>query len=359
MDRRSFAAIMAAAGFVTGLAIGLVLWLANPQEKEVTPTFDVTLGQKVTPQTPTIELDADNNFEAADAKEAADPTPVDEGPAIHEDMRDEQPAGAPPDAAEKVTDEIPAGVGDPLPVGGAQHYSCPNNFVRNFSDRAAGTKVSMFVLHYTVSRPGSLDAIRGLFDRPSFGASSSLGLELSGRCQTWVPFNRKAWTQGAFNSVSESVEIIATGSEPRATWLNSAIIKNKILAFIVADRLRARGLPPKRVDPVGCTPQAGWTDHNALECGNTHHDVAPNFPYDVFQRQVVAAYNGGLPSCTWTTTRVQKALNRAGARPVLVVDGQYGPATRTAVVRFQRREGLTPFTGNVGVRTARSLGLCE
>ena len=355
--------VIFAAGLVMGLAIGAAIYLAIPQEKRITPTFKVTLGKKVAPLTPTVTIDSDNEFEAVDKREAADPTPADEGPMIHEDLRDETPPGAPKDAAEQINEGKTTGVAAPLPVGGAQNYSCTNHFVRNFSDRATGSRVKAFVLHYTVSRPGSLDAIRGLFDRPSFGASSHLGLEPSGRCEQWVAWNKKAWTQGAFNSAAESVEIICCNTvQTRAWWLAQPIIKNRIMASIVADRLRARGLPSRFVDPVGCDIQkAGWTDHNALECGNTHHDVTPNFPYDVFAAQVVAAYNGGItpkPVCKWTATQVQKALNRNGARPILDVDGQYGPATRAAVVRFQRRKGLTPFTGNVGIRTARALGLC-
>lgn len=295
-NNASFWGALTAIGLLLILAIGIGLGYYLDEPKTEIPTVTVDVGAQASPNEPEVELDLDNEYEKPDAQEAAQPV-REEDLTVHEDLRDETPPGVDQADVEKIEESDPANLTEPLPVGGAQNYSCPNHFVRNFSDRAPGTHVSIFVLHYTVSRPGSLNAIRALFDRPSFGASSSLGLEPSGRCETWVPFNKKAWTQGAFNSVAESVEIMAMGTEPRSWWLAQPIIKNEILASIVVDRLRARGIPPRRVDPVGCNVQnAGWTDHNALECGNTHHDVAPNFPYDVFQRQVVKRYNAGQAS---------------------------------------------------------------
>jgi putative chitinase len=55
----------------------------------------------------------------------------------------------------------------------------------------------------------------------------------------------------------------------------------------------------------------------------------------------------GAPDDAWEaadadprTKRLQRALNDLGARPKLVVDGLYGPATRRAVRAFQRDAGL-------------------
>jgi len=175
--------------------------------------------------------------------------------------------------------------------GGAQSVSCATRYVRNRSSRG-GTKPTMFVLHYTVSsnRPGTgdLDAIRGLFNSPSFSASSTYGIDFEGNCQQWVPESQKPWTQGAQNPRSISVEIIATGRESRAQWLASPLIRNGRLASLARDSMRRNGIPLTRVDPVGCGAPAGWTDHDSLECGNSHTDVRPAFPYDVFTKQLRA-----------------------------------------------------------------------
>ena len=278
------------AAFVAVVSIAVLVNLTVYAD-DGTTSITVTIGKKANPQNPTVEVDNDQAYDAEQRDEANEPGEV--GPDVHEDLKDESPNGD-EDAAARVLETPTAGIGPPVPQGGAQNYNCVRQLVRNHSARSAGAKVELEVIHYTVSRPGSLDAIQRLFDTPSFGASSHLGLEPSGRCEQWVDWNRKAWTQGAFNSVAESVEIIAMGNEPRSWWLAQPILKDGILASIVADRLRARGLPPRRVNPEGCgVQQAGWTDHDALECGNNHTDVKPNFPYDVFQQQLERAYYGG------------------------------------------------------------------
>lgn len=203
------------------------------------------------------------------------------------DLRDPTPPGI---TAQEADDALvtPNGLVAPQPPAGAQSYRCDRDLVRNYSDRSPGTRVSQFVLHFTVSDPGSIDAIRALFNNPASQVSSHLGLELDGECQQWVPFSKKAWTEGAFNSVSESVEIV-TRDLTRKQWLAAPILKNGILAQIVRDRARARGIPLRLVDPEGCTPKAGITDHDRLECGNNHVDVGKNFPWDVFLKQLQAS----------------------------------------------------------------------
>lgn len=45
---------------------------------------------------------------------------------------------------------------------------------------------------------------------------------------------------------------------------------------------------------------------------------------------------------------IQKALNKAGRKPALKVDGIYGPLTTAAVKWFQRKNKLSPINGKVG-----------
>lgn len=233
-----------------------------------------------------------------------------EGIDAHEDAKDETPPGVTP-AELKQAQSTPPGVGKPKPVGGAQLLSCRDHFVRNFSDRTSGTKVSMFGYHYTVSSTSSFDAIWNLFNTPSFGASSHYLLGVGGRCERLVPTTKKAWTQGAFNSAMESVEIVCcTSDPPRSWWLDQPIIKNLLLASLTVDRLRARGLPPNLVDPDGCTPKAGFTDHNRLECGNTHTDVGSHFPWDVVAAQVKKIYNAGSTVAVWRALSGGKILEQ-------------------------------------------------
>lgn len=211
------------------------------------------------------------------------------------ELRDDTPADIPPavlkradQAEEEIAEDLPP-VDAPLPVGGAQNHSCRVDYAsRGYGDRHAGAKVMSFKLHYTVSPNvtgwGDVDGVGDYLER--VGLSAHVIVDFEGNCEKKVPFEKAAWTQVAFNSTSESVEIIATGKETRAQWLASPLIKQGILASIVGDRLRARGLPRRFVDPAGCTDKLGYTDHNHLECGNDHTDVAPAFPFDVFARQI-------------------------------------------------------------------------
>jgi hypothetical protein len=209
---------------------------------------------------------------------------------VHEDMADEKPPGIAPGTAQAIeakAEKIPTA--EPLRPAGAQIHSCKRNYLINRSPRRA--KMTLFVVHWGVvpHNDTGLAIMRRLFNDPSFKANSTFGLSPTGRCEQWAAFSDAPYTQLTFNQVSESVEIAAMGNEPRSWWLKQPIIKDGILAALIIDRLRANGLPLRWVDPVGCNPKAGWTDHNALECGNSHCDVnCGHFPYDVVKRQVAS-----------------------------------------------------------------------
>lgn len=271
-QRKAIAAFVAA---VIGLFAAFGVTGNSSPPADPTPTIDVPLTTGVTAQvTP-------DPGQTAATGEAGDPTI-----ASHEDARDESPPGAPAGAAEKVAAVADATPTNPQPVGGAQNYSCPFKGVVNQSNRIS--KAIQFVTHETVSKPGTLDAIWRLFNTPSFGASSHYLLEVTGRCKQIVPLEKKAWTQGAFNSASVSVEIIAPSGSTRAWWMRQRIIRRGILASLIRDNLKRMGSPLRWVDPVGCTPKAGWTDHEHLECGNDHCDLTgcDAFPRDYVDRQV-------------------------------------------------------------------------
>lgn len=258
-----------------------------------------------------VQMDADTNRDAEQVQESsAEPalapgvapspelTLENVGPDIHEDMLDETPPGITEDEALEAhitpPNPLPADEEyEPQPQGGANDFTCRQNYVRNYSPRSTGVRTSMFVLHFTVSSPGSLRAIWNLFNTASFGASSHYLLELNGQCEQIVPFGSKAWTQGAFNSSAESVEIV-TNNLTTNEWLAAPILRDATLAKMVVSRLKANGLPARLVDPAGCTPQAGVTDHNRLECGNSHWDVGPGFPWGKLMEDVRQIYAHGV-----------------------------------------------------------------
>jgi hypothetical protein len=238
-----------------------------------------------------LTVDTDNQLEPDEQAAAAEKrAPAASTPDVHEDMRDETPPGVSAaqlaagrkDTAELAHDELVA----PAKPAGAQNYSCKTAPVRNQGALTA-RRVGV-ALHFTVSAPGSADAIRRLFDTPSFGASANALFEpLTSRCLLLVPFARKAWAQLAANSAYYSIEIV-TNDRSRASWLATDMFRRGTLAAFVRDLVKRIGAPMKFVDPVGCAFTPGITDHDHLECGNSHWDVGKNFPWDVFLRQVRA-----------------------------------------------------------------------
>lgn len=199
----------------------------------------------------------------------------------HNGLRSENPAGLSAkqkDAAEEQqealakTDQLPIITPDAAP----QQRGCTTRLVQNFSSRR-GVRPRVFVLHYTVSanRPGPSDvnAIAGLFDRPSFAASSNYVVDNEGNCLYIVRESDKAWTQAAANPISISVEIINTGHESTLAG-TTGLAK---VGLVASDSLKRWEIPLQKGSVVGCVvKRPGIVDHNSLgACGGGHHDISP------------------------------------------------------------------------------------
>lgn len=276
------------------------------------------------------------------------------------DLRDETPEEVPADVLRAAKDRV-EGLPplEPKPVGGAQNYRIRRDFSGRVWDSRDGLPAREACLHYTVSGNvtgwGDVYAVRDYFKRTRVGSATFI-VDFEGHILQMVPRDQAPWTQGWFNNVCVSWEIIATGSETRAQWLQSALIGGGVLASHVRDELRRIGAPLRWVDPVGCDAPAGWTDHNAFECGNDHHDVMPNFPYDVFAGQLL---EGPCPAVckqrkvverrdrrhreTHAGLRARGCRGRVHSRPV-------GAFTRAECRRLKRRD----VAQRAGERRARA-----
>lgn len=169
-------------------------------------------------------------------------------PNLEANLKDETPTGAPADqvlANHQLAEGVKAVV-PPLPEAGATAGvpGCRTQFVGNQSSRN-GVRPIWFVLHYTVSPNvpgwGDVNAIVALFDRSSSQASSTFVLDAEGHCAYIVPIERKAWTQAAGNSLSVSVEIIATGRET-ALCTGPCLTQLRVIQQTVSART---GIPPR------------------------------------------------------------------------------------------------------------------
>lgn len=253
-------------------------------------------------------------------------------PPAQSPLRDETPPGIPEktlEAGQQAGDQAAAGAqvtDSALPVAGAQNYSVRQDFKGHvYGDFSPGVTPSMFCVHYTVSSNvagwGDVTGTQGYFIRTRVGSATYIG-DFEAHFLQMTPLSNKAWTQGPFNPFCRaSIEIIATGRETRAQWLASPLIKQGKLASLMRDVMTKYHIPLRFVDPKGCTPIPGWTDHNHIECGNDHFDVSPTcafsnanngkplypaysppgctgFPFDVVQRQLA---DSPQPDVHWLT----------------------------------------------------------
>lgn len=187
-------------------------------------------------------------------------------------------------AAERTTSG-PDDVGDPRSLAAPEQPGCKTDLVRNSSSRK-GARPALLVAHYTVSENRSgwsdVDAIVSYFDQPRAQASSHYVIDFEGNCAYIVNEAAKSWTQGFFNPWSISIEFIATGKE--RVWDERALRRGAKVFAAAAERW---GIPVQQAVTRGCEiVRAGITDHDALDCGNSHTDVKPYFPMSRFLRYV-------------------------------------------------------------------------
>lgn len=238
-------------------------------EPAPTPTASPPVGD--------LQVEPENPSKPGDAEETLrDETPDEVDPEVLED-------------AKKQNEQIGGTELNPQPVGGAQNYRVRKDFKCHAYSSRNGQRPTEFVLHFTVSpnRPGWGDVlgIRDYFCRTKIASATYIG-DFEGHFLQQVPESEKPWTQGAANPTSISIEIIATGLETRQEWLDSKLFKKGLLAELMRDSMRRNGIKIVRVDPRGCIFPVGYTDHNALECGNDHTDVGLNFPWDTLKKQL-------------------------------------------------------------------------
>jgi hypothetical protein len=111
-----------------------------------------------------------------------------------------------------------------------------------------------------------------------------------------VSYDRAAWTLRNGNNRSDNLEMCGLASWSRAEWLtHQGMLRNA--ARWVASRLKARGMPVRRVTVAECAARSvrGYMDHwtytRATDDG-THTDVGQYFPWDVFGGMVTQAFTG-------------------------------------------------------------------
>jgi len=273
----------------------------------------------------------------------------------HKNARDETPAGAPAsvlraiatqDASLAKRDQLPRHFPDAAP----QQRGCITRLVVNFSSRN-GVAPHAWILHYTVSSNVSgwadNNSVVGVFNTPSYQASSNYVYDAEGHCYYIVREVDKAWTQAAANPYSISVEVIDTGHE--RVYLPAPALRK--LAMIISDSAYRWHIPIQlgAVSSNGTLTRYGILDHGMLGvAGGGHHDIAPivgnGFDYAAGvarTRQVISAVKAYRASLV--PKKPTRAVLRATARKAVLALRASGETwtqiKATAVWRLYVKDG--------------------
>jgi N-acetyl-anhydromuramyl-L-alanine amidase AmpD len=178
--------------------------------------------------------------------------------------------------------------------------------VANQSSRE-GVKPRLIVLHTTTdpssgrtvvvrNEPGLRD-LRQLgdwFDDPENAVSSHVANDADGHDARYVKDRRKAWTVVAFNSVSLSIEQVASAGFDRDRWLENRAPQLDDTARWIAHWHRRWNIPIRRAEISGdSVVKSGVTTHAALgAAGGGHNDPGPGYPFAHVLR-LARTYAGG------------------------------------------------------------------
>jgi hypothetical protein len=168
-----------------------------------------------------------------------------------------------------------------------------NSTTPNQSSRG-GASVRLIVPH---TAEGSYAGTVSWLKSPQSNASSHLVLNEDGSEVTQlVGYDRKAWTQSAFNPYCESIEC-AGYLNPAPKRAGHGKGQEKSLARIIAFRLRKRGLPPRWVQNRNRWSGRGYTRHGDLvpEGGHPNCLIYSGWRWRVFRARVrFEYYRGGF-----------------------------------------------------------------
>lgn len=157
------------------------------------------------------------------------------------------------------------------------------------SPNFGGTRGKVYwIIVHTAEGALTVDALGNYFAKPSAQVSSHAGADDRETVQ-YVDYSQVAWTARSANPNSDQIELCAFAAWTRGQWLTHGGMLEQCAQWI-ADRCRARGIPPVKIGPADVAARkAGVIGHiditNGLHDG-THTDPGPNFPWDVVMARV-------------------------------------------------------------------------
>lgn len=243
--------------------------------------------------------------------------------------------------------------------------------------------VDLAVIH-TAESSVSAQQLADYFSRTDRQVSCHSIVDDHGRVDV-LPFTETAYAAPGANADGDQLELCGMAHWSRETWLHDHPGMLAEAARWLAERCRARQLPPVLLGPAELlADRRGITTHAAVSAAfhrSTHTDPGSGFPIDVVLGRVktlltpptpvagakpaggvrmvpsrqVPAYPGhplrvgsrGPAVATW-----QRRMRQRGW--AITVDGVYGPASAGTASHFQAEKHLRPVDGIVGPDTWRA-----
>jgi N-acetyl-anhydromuramyl-L-alanine amidase AmpD len=184
-----------------------------------------------------------------------------------------------------------------------------------------GAKVRLIAVHTTEGIKKVTD-LRAFFDRADAGGSSHAAADntgaLHGPDKGYVPYDRAAWTLRSGNPISDNLEYCGWAKTTRAQWLSDEAKGLEAIAQWVAERCRARGIPPVKLTPAevkaGKSGVIGHTDWTTGMNDGTHWDPGPGFPWDVVMARVKQIIDGDEEFSVAAADEIKALIKGYGGR---------------------------------------------
>lgn len=247
----------------------------------------------------------------------------------------------------------------------------PFKQARNYT-RGRIHRIDLIVVHCTAgpesAKGTGAEAVQNMFATQTRKASAHVTVDNNSIARSVHDWDT-AWAAKGFNARGLHLELVGMPNQTRAQWLDTvsrATLKNG--AKVIADWCRRYDIDPRWAtlpQLKSGSPLFAFTTHklcsDANPEGTGHWDPGPNFPTDIFIRDVKAAiaatptHNRRLnPYLSYAAPcHRQPGVNQGGkVRFVewalgLPIDGIFGDEVNAAVRALQHKHGR-PVTGVVG-----------
>ena len=228
--------------------------------------------------------------------------------------------------------------------------------------------VRLLIIH-TAEGARTVESLGSWFQNSGAQTSSHAGID-DNRIETYVSYDKAAWTSRSANAISDNVELCGFANWSYDEWMRHPKML-QLTAQWIRERCSARNIPIRKLTPAqvaaGESGICGHVDWTIGMRDGSHTDPGKNFPWDYV---ISLASDDGTSSSDSSTyckygdrsenvMKLQTFMVRVfGSYNTYTPTGYYGDATTAGIAEFQRRVGITGPDADgtiVGPRTMAKL----